>query len=150
MLSFPIVYAGQRFLLFSITSGRRDDVSSLVFLMGLLAGALGQEPWATESPRLFCLLPSLGGGWLQLSAMIIKRTLKGGKFINYYRDSINKYTEAVNLGDGQEEQEKTLLEKALQSAKECQRYLDEPISHLFSVDSLIKAITETINPDEIK
>lgn len=28
-----------------ITSGRRDDVSSLVFLMGLLAGALGQEPW---------------------------------------------------------------------------------------------------------
>ncbi len=82
--------------------------------------------------------------------MIIKRTLKGGKFMKYYRDSINKYTEAVNLGDGQEEQEKTLLEEALQSAKECQRYLDEPISHWFSVDSLIKAITETINPDENK
>ena len=83
-------------------------------------------------------------------AMIIKRTLKGGEFMNYYCDSINKYTKAVNLGDGQEEQEKALLEEALQSAKECQRHLDEPISHWFSVDSLIKAITETINPDEDK
>ena len=37
---------------FPITNGRRDDVSSTVFLMGLLAGALGGYQRATESPRL--------------------------------------------------------------------------------------------------
>ena len=49
------------FFVVPITSGRRDDVSSTVFLMGLLAGASGGCREATESPRLFCLLPSLGG-----------------------------------------------------------------------------------------
>ena len=53
MLSFPIVYVGAFSSIVPITSGRRDDVSSTVFLMGLLAGASGGCREATESPRLF-------------------------------------------------------------------------------------------------
>ena len=63
MLSCPMVYAVLHSLIqYPITTGWRDDVSSKVLLMGLLAGARVKYQRATESPHL-CYIRPFPGGW---------------------------------------------------------------------------------------
>ena len=57
MLSFFVLSMRTVILTVPHNERRRDDVSSMVLLIGLLAGARVRNRRATESPRLFLLLP---------------------------------------------------------------------------------------------